>query len=64
MATKAKLDINAVMAGAEEDDGAGFCLGCGAEAYGVEPDARKYECEECGKSKVYGAMEILLMVGY
>ena len=41
----------------------GFCIACGAEAYGVEPDARKYECEECGKPKVYGAEELLMMVG-
>ena len=39
----------------------GFCLECGAEAYGVEPDARNYECEECGAKKVFGAEEVLLM---
>ena len=26
-------------------DNPGFCIQCGAEAEGVEPDARKYECE-------------------
>lgn len=41
----------------------GFCIACGAYHDGVEPDARKYECEECGESKVYGAEEILLMFG-
>jgi hypothetical protein len=40
----------------------GFCLGCGAEASGVEPDAREYECEECGQSKVYGVEELLFML--
>jgi len=69
MATKVKLDMDVVMAAAEEDErlelsyGTGFCIACGAEAYGVEPDARKYECDECGENKVYGAMELLLMVG-
>jgi hypothetical protein len=63
MAAKVKLDMDVVMAAAEEDDGTGFCIACGAEAYGVEPDARKYECDECGENKVYGAMELLLMVG-
>ncbi|MBW4025669.1 MAG: hypothetical protein HIU92_21585 [Proteobacteria bacterium] len=27
----------------------GFCIRCGAEAEGVEPDAREYECESCGE---------------
>ncbi|MFA5758678.1 MAG: hypothetical protein WC942_04875 [Clostridia bacterium] len=45
------------------DDNIGFCLNCGAEHDCVEPDARKYECEECGERQVYGAQEILLM-GY
>lgn len=39
----------------------GFCLSCGAEEYGCEPDARGYECSSCGKKNVYGAEEILIM---
>ena len=39
----------------------GFCLACGEEADGVEPDARKYECESCGAPKVFGYAELLLM---
>jgi len=42
-------------------DNAGFCLACGAEAEGVEPDARKYHCEGCGLNHVYGAEELALM---
>jgi len=45
-----------------EDDSLGFCTACGEEAYNVEPDARKYECESCGAEKVYGAEELLLML--
>ena len=41
----------------------GFCLACGADAEGVEPDARRYECEDCGAHKVFGAEEVLMMVG-
>ena len=41
-------------------DNPGFCIRCGAEAEGVEPDARKYECECCGEPGVYGAEELLL----
>ena len=39
----------------------GFCVLCGEEADGVEPDARGYDCESCEESAVYGAEEILLM---
>ena len=38
----------------------GICLDCGAEAYGVEPDAFEYECESCGEYKVCGAEGLLL----
>lgn len=56
-----KLDIDAVIAAAEnEEEYIGFCVACGAEQYDVEPDARRYECDACGKPKVYGAQEILL----
>ena len=41
-------------------DNPGFCVRCGAEADGVEPDARKYEYESCGEPGVYGAEELLL----
>lgn len=40
-------------------DNPGFCLACGNEQEGCEPDARKYECESCGEMKVYGAEELL-----
>jgi len=41
-------------------DNPGFCLSCGFEADGVEPDAEKYECEACGEPTVYGAQELLI----
>ena len=41
-------------------DDPGFCILCGADADGVEPDARAYECEACGEPGVYGADELLL----
>lgn len=43
-------------------DNPGFCLVCGAEAEGCEPDARQYECESCGACAVYGAEEILITI--
>ena len=38
----------------------GFCVDCGEEADGVEPDATKYRCESCGARAVYGAEELLM----
>ncbi len=42
-------------------DSPGRCTACGAEAYGVEPDACEYVCEECGEPKAYGLEELLMM---
>ena len=39
----------------------GFCRACGAKRDNCEPDARKYNCESCGKDHVYGAEELVLM---
>jgi len=40
----------------------GGCIACGKIAYsGCEPDARNYECEACGKNKVFGLEELCLM---
>ena len=44
----------------EADSNQGMCIECEAVAESVEPDARKYKCESCGKLAVYGAEEILL----
>jgi len=43
------------------DEPIGFCLACGEEQWGFEPDARECLCEVCGEYKVYGAQEILIM---
>lgn len=42
-------------------DNPGFCLSCGNEQGGCEPDARRYECEACGEKQVYGAEELLIL---
>ena len=47
--------------GAIAEGGQGLCLACGAEAFGVEPDARRYECESCGAERVYGLEELVMM---
>jgi hypothetical protein len=41
-------------------DNPGFCIACGCEHEGCEPDARNYKCEACGERKVFGAAELLI----
>lgn len=59
----AKLTISKIMKAAQADAGIGFCVKCGTRHTQVEPDARKYTCRKCGLPKVYGAEELLMMVG-
>ena len=56
------ITIERVIDMCERDEYEGICLACGEDAHGVEPDARKYECESCGAEKVYGCQELLLMI--
>ncbi|HYT08944.1 MAG TPA: hypothetical protein VEL77_14970 [Rugosimonospora sp.] len=60
-ARRIRLSLARVMDAAESGEYLGFCLACGAEASGVEPDAHEYPCECCGEARVYGAEEILVM---
>ena len=59
-----EIDLDTLIDACRADENLGFCLACGDEAYGVEPDARKYKCESCGELKVYGAEEIVLMTTF
>jgi len=49
-----------VLEAAQRDDYTGICIACGEERGMCEPDAREYECHECGAMKVYGAEELLV----
>lgn len=53
-------DTDEVLEAVRNDELVGWCIKCGADHYLVEPDARKYKCDECGAMEVYGASEILL----
>jgi hypothetical protein len=44
-----------------ELDTAGFCINCGAEQDGCEPDAREYKCDSCDHHTVYGVEELMVM---
>jgi hypothetical protein len=41
-----------------DNEDSGFCLACQAQAYGIEPDARRCKCESCGARKVYGSLSL------
>ena len=41
-------------------DNPGFCVACGQEQEGCEPDMRNGECEHCGERKVFGASELMM----
>lgn len=56
-----KRILEAVERGHTSLDNPGFCIACGEDAEGCEPDAEGYECEHCGKPKVYGAEQLLLL---
>lgn len=57
-----KITMKRLEAAIEDDSYAGFCIACGADAEGCEPDAREYKCEGCGERKVFGAEELVLML--
>lgn len=61
--TVPKLDLDKVIAACESGDDIGFCIACGEEAHGVEPDMRRGECESCGEKKVFGAEELIIRMG-
>ena len=42
-------------------DNPGFCITCGDEQGGCEPDATMNICEECRTPTVYAPEELLLM---
>lgn len=55
-----QVSIKEVLRAARSASYIGFCLDCGHEQHGVEPDAREYVCEACGEPAVYGAEWILV----
>ena len=61
------VTLNRVMDAVEEAhsglDNPGFCIACGEDADGCEPDAQRYECESCGAFAVYGAEDLLFRLG-
>lgn len=60
MSTVKPIQVSEAEYAALAENYGGFCVECGDEAYGVEPDARRYQCESCGARAVYGVEELLI----
>lgn len=58
------LTMDQIIEAVEADDSIGFCIYCGYETSGVEPDARDYKCDNCEKEGVYGAEELMMMAAF
>ena len=56
-----KISYEVIEQAIESGEYIGYCLACGSEHEGIEPDAREYICDQCGERQVYGAEEILIM---
>lgn len=59
---KHKLTLERITRAVRRDDMTGFCIECGVTVKPVEPDAERVRCSRCGKDKVFGAEQLLLMV--
>jgi len=57
--TITEAEMEEIMFG--NDYGRGFCIVCGADRYGCEPDAENYHCDDCGSKAVMGAEQALLL---
>ena len=56
-----KIPYEVIEQAIESGEYYGYCLACGSEHEGIEPDARQYHCSQCSAYRVYGAEEILIM---
>lgn len=64
MTLPGNLTVERIVEAVEADDNLGFCLNCGQEDSGLEPDARERECQCCRSLTVYGAEELLIMFAF
>ena len=55
-----KVIVDATQRQMRDLDDPGFCLMCGNEQGGCEPDARRIKCESCGAKQVFGASELMM----
>lgn len=48
-------------AATDENEEFGFCILCGTQVAGIEPDIRHSPCPDCGEHTVYGVDELIFM---
>jgi ssDNA-binding Zn-finger/Zn-ribbon topoisomerase 1 len=60
---KRKVTLERTLDAVNSGESIGICRACGHEQDGVEPDARRYACDNCNACQVYGAEELLLTFG-
>lgn len=56
------LTRDQVISAARRDDYTGLCTACGDESTGIEPDARRCKCDNCGEYSVFGAEELVMRI--
>lgn len=54
--------MNAIIESNSTLSNPGFCVKCGEEQEGCEPDAENYKCECCGMMAVWGAEALLIRI--
>lgn len=59
--TRYKFTLEEIEEASENQQG--FCIACGEARDSCEPDARHYDCDNCGQYKVFGVDELAIM-GY
>jgi len=57
-----KVIVDATARQMRDLDDPGFCIACGNEQGGCEPDARRIKCEACGARQVFGAQELFMHI--
>ena len=56
------LTRDQIIEAASRDDYIGLCTACGDESTGIEPDAQKCKCDNCGEYTVFGAEELVIRI--
>ena len=61
MKIHSSITFDRIESALSSDECLGFCVECGEDQFGVEPDAEKYECSICGARKVFGVEQLLFL---
>lgn len=56
------LTRDQILEAVSRDDYTGLCTACGDESTGIEPDAQKCKCDNCGEYAVFGAEELVIRI--